>query len=401
MKLLNQQIIKNNNLKKIYNLIYQEPGISRARLAKLSGLSKPTVSTLTDELIKKGFIHDTGITADTSSVGRKPNGLHLLSNRHFVAVISWSKDGVFARLIDVCGGSAKEVSSKLSGSDTYVSVSRQLFDRMREGMEAEQLLGVCVIVPAMIDTDCREIYAVTLDQAHIGEHPLLKSLQDIFSDVPAAIFNDTACAGYAEKVFAGISQSDFAYINFQHGIGAALFIQNRLLGNATASYTQFGHYSVDPDGIQCSCGNRGCLELVISEDALKKRISETGKKSLLEEYEEITYADLSSAALCGDTAAQQVICDMAKDFSLAISNLACIVRPRLVVIGGKGKELGPLFLEEIIRNLKHSGFRHMLDSMQIRYSFLDSTAYFAGGMKFFFDIYYDFTQDLTGQFFVG
>lgn len=402
MKLINQQIIKNQNLKTLYHYIHQEPGISRAQLAKISGLSKTTVSSLVDELIERSFIQDTGILNDTSTVGRKPNGLQLFQGQHYVAVISWRKKEVWAKLVDICGTIVTEANYPLTEPDTYVPLSVKLLEKLlASDFSKAQILGVCIVVPAMIDREKKEIFATTLNLSPGGNQSLMAELHEALSDYPVAILNDTACAAYAEKIYTKIPQPDFAYINFQHGIGAALFIQNQLLGQATASYTQFGHYSLDPDGKQCSCGNRGCLELMIGEDALKERLLDAGCSSALCRNEKVTYAELCSAALYGDMAAQKVIRDIADDFSIALSNLVCLVHPQLIIIGGKGKELGPLFLEEILSILKKTGFRQMLDSIQIRYSFLDSTAYFVGGMKYFFDIHYDFTQELGSSFYLG
>lgn len=402
MKLVNQQIIKNNNLKILYHHIQQSPGISRAQLAKLTGLSKTTISSLTDELIDRRFIQDTGILDDVSSVGRKPNGLQLLHNQHYVIVIDWNQDNICAKLVDICGFIVKELDLAFSDQDTYTTASRALLNQLlSENISKEQILGVCVVVPAMIDPDHMDIFATTLNLSAKEAPNLLSALRSVFSDFPLCILNDTACAAYAEKVYTKIDQEDFAFVNFQHGIGAALFIHGNLLGNATASYTQFGHYSIDPNGKPCSCGNKGCLEVMISEDSLQERLRAVGCHSSLQQKEKITYTDLSSAALYGDPSAQKVIKDIAKDFSLALSNLICIVHPKLIIIGGKGKNLGPIFLEETTSLLKTTGFRRMLDSVQIRYSFLDSSAYFVGGMKYFFDIHYDFTQDLTGTLFIG
>lgn len=402
MKLVNQQIIKNHNLKTLYHSIHQEPGISRAQLAKLSGLSKTTVSSLVDELIERNFIQDTGILDDTTTVGRKPNGLQLSQGQHYVVVISWRTKEVCAKLVDICGTIVKESNCPLTEPDTYVPLSVRLLEKLlASDYSKAQILGVCIVVPAMIDLEKREIFATTLYLSPGGNQNLLKELQTALSDYPVTILNDTACAAYAEKIYTKIPQPDFAYINFQHGIGAALFIQNQLLGQATASYTQFGHYSIDPNGKQCSCGNRGCLELMIGENSLKERLLATGYPSALCRSEKVTYSDLSSSALYGDLAAQKVIRDIATDFSLALSNLVCLVHPKLIIIGGKGKDLGPLFLEEVLSTLKQTGFRQMLDSLQIRYSFLDSTAYFVGGMKYFFDTHYDFTQELNHAFYLG
>lgn len=402
MKLVNQQIIKNSNLKTLYHNIHQSPGISRAQLAKLSGLSKTTVSALVDELIERRFIQDTGILDNTACVGRRPNTLHLLQGQHYVAVISWRSRDICCKLVDICGTIVGECDSPLEEPDTYVVRSKALLDELLSpGLPREQLLGVAVVIPAMIDPQRSEIYATTLYLTQNGNKSLIGDLKSAFAGYPLAILNDTACAAYAEKVYTKISQQDFAYINFQYGIGAALFIRDELLGEATASYTQFGHYSVDPDGELCSCGNRGCLEMMISEHALKKRLTASGARSPLCRNEKVTYADLSSAALYGDLTARALLQDIARDFSRAVSNLVCLVHPKLIIIGGRGKDLGPLFLNEVIRNLKETGFRQMLDLIQIRYSFLDATAYFVGGMKYLFDKHYDFTQDSSDFFYIG
>lgn len=402
MKLVNQQIIKNNNLKTLYHHIHQTPGISRAQLAKLSSLSKTTVSSLIDELIEQKFIQDTGILGEATSVGRKPNSLHLLQGQHYVAVISWRRKDICCKLVDICGAIVKEANCLLEEPDSYVALSKRLLDDLlAPDFPRERLLGIAIVVPAMIDPERREIFATTLYLSPDGNKSLVRDLEKTFSGYPLAILNDTACAAYAEKVYTKISQKDFAYINFQHGIGAALFIRDELLGEATASYTQFGHYSIDPNGELCSCGNRGCLEMTIGEHSLKERLRASGCRSSLSQNDKVTYADLSSAALYGDLSAQTLLRDIARDFSLALSNLVCIVHPKLIIIGGRGKELGPMFLNEVLHNLKETGFRQMLDSIQIRYSFLDSTAYFVGGMKYLFDKHYDFTQDSSAFFYIG
>lgn len=402
MKIVNQQVIKNNNLKMIYRYIQQESGISRAQLAKLSGLSKTTVSSLVDELISRRFIQDTGTLGDATSVGRKPNGLQLLQGQYYIAVISWNKRDISAKLIDICGMIMREVSKPVNQSDSYVILSKTLFDELiTSEFSLSSLLGIVIIVPAMLDSENKEIFTTTLNLYSNGNEHLLEDLKDSFSGFPLAVLNDTACAAYAEKIYTRIPQKDFAYINFQHGIGAALFIQDKLLGQATASYTQFGHYCIDPNGPPCSCGNKGCLEVMISENSIKERLKNAHCCSPLALAEKVTYSDLSFSALYGDVSAQNVIHDIAKDFSLALSNLICIVHPKLIIIGGKGKDLGLGFLEEVKENLKATGFRKMIESLQIRYSFLDSTAYFVGAMKYFFDIHYNFTQMSSNTFFIG
>ena len=90
MELVNQQMIRAGNLKQIYHLIDQNLSISRAKLAKITKLSKTTVSSLVDELIAGGYVVDCG-TGDTPGQGRKPNILHVNGKENLVGVISWRR----------------------------------------------------------------------------------------------------------------------------------------------------------------------------------------------------------------------------------------------------------------------------------------------------------------------
>lgn len=400
MKLFNQQIIKNNNLKQLYQYIHQEQGISRSQLAKMSHLSKTTVSSLVDELIARNFIVDSGVGV-TSNVGRKPTSLFLKSSQYFTVVFSWNEHSVHTQVVDICGNTAFKHVQELSGS-TYIETSKLIFQEyILEQFPMEPLLGVIIVVPAMIDTIRQEIYTTTLNQEALSDSYSFSNLQSAFQPLPVAILNDTACTAYAEKIYARVSESDFVFINFDKGIGATLFIQDSMLGKATASYTQFGHYSVDPNGKPCSCGNHGCLETTISEDSLFEKYQALHEPSILSRYDHFGYKELGQAATYGDSVAQKIICDVVSDFSQALINLVCLVHPRLIIIGGHGKDLGPFFLENLLKSLQTKGFRRMMEDLNIQYGMLDSNACFKGAMKYFFDIHYDFTQDMRGKLFIG
>ena len=402
MKLVNQQLIKNTNLKLLYNSIFENRGISRAALAKKTGLSRTAVSALIDELTESGFLYDSG-TGDSAGVGRKPNCLELCSGNHYIAVFGWEEKRVHAQLIDICGSPLLQQELYRTPGDSYTELCHAfLEERMLKLIRSTQLLGICFVLPAMIDPEKETVFSTTIsleqDQGETGVIPLLR---ETFSSYAAAVLNDTACAAYAEKVYTAILEKDYAFIRFSRGIGAALFIQDRLLGRACASYTQFGHFSISPQGPHFPCGNNGCLELVLSEEALPGRLHAEGTSSSLLSLPSIGYADLGRAALYGDQTAIQVIRKMAREFSFALSNLICLVHPRLIVLGGNACTLGPVFLEEIRLSLQETGFRRMTENVRIRYSGLDAYACYNGAMKYFFDIHYQFTGSMKGSFFIG
>ncbi len=401
MKLTNQQLIKNTNMKQLYSSIYAHPGISRANLAKANQLSKTTVSTLVDELIAREFVLDGG-TGESSAIGRKPNCLYVRTDSYFVVVLNWVGNMVYAYLIDVTGDIRYQETRELAPEETYVTCSIPcVYDSVLRHCDPGRVLGICVVVSAMIDAAHNEVYSTTLSLPAMGSESLIDALKETFPEYPVAFLEDTACYAYAEKIYGEVTtEKNFAFLNFGRGIGATLFIEGNMMGKASGSFTQFGHYSVDPEGPLCVCGNHGCLEAMISEHRLKERISEFGVIASLEGKETVTFQELGQAA-AQDPPAHKLVCQMAWELSQALGNLICVVNPSLIILGGKIPALGDLFLDEVRSDLKRVGFRKMVDSVTVRYSSLPSDCFLNGAMKYFFDIHYRFTGDAVSRFFVG
>lgn len=102
--MITQYLIRSGNLRQIYQLIDQNIGISRARLAKITKLSKTTVSSLVDELIAGGYVLDCGAGASQQQ-GRRPNVLRVNGAGNVVAVISWR------RAAGYCAGGRRQQSA--------------------------------------------------------------------------------------------------------------------------------------------------------------------------------------------------------------------------------------------------------------------------------------------------
>ena len=254
----------------------------------------------------------------------------------------------------------------------------------------------------MIDEKHGEIYSTTISLPSMEGSQILDSLKEAFPDYPVDLLNDTACYSYAEKIYGGITEKNFAFINFgNRGIGASLFVDGSMLGKASGSFTQFGHYSVDPEGPLCVCGNHGCLEALIAEPRLKERSVEFGEIPSLNSLSQVTFSDLGKAATFRDPVALAMTQEIALELSLALSNLICTVNPSLIVLGGKIPDLGEAFLDDVRKNLKKTGFRRMVDAVQVRYSRLQSDSFLNGAMKYFFDIHYSFTDKNPSGFFIG
>lgn len=388
-------------MKRLYTSIYSSPGISRAHLAKQTKLSKTTVSTLVDELIERQFVIDSGI-GESDSIGRKPNCLQVRMNSHYVVVLNWYESTVEAYLVDIAGTAVFHEARDLSDGENHVVCSSSCFhESILKQCEPDRILGICVVMSAMIDAAANDVYSTTLNLSSMESSQIIDSLRTAFPGYPVDILNDTACYSYAEKVYGNIREKNFAFLNFGRGIGATLFTEGNMLGTASGSFTQFGHYSIDPHGPKCVCGNHGCLEVMISEQALKNRIPQFGQIPSLSTLSDVTFSDLGKAATFRDPAALAMVKEMAWELSIALSNLISTVNPSLIVLGGKIPALGEHFLNEVREDLKKTGFRRMVDSVTVRYSQLQSDSFLNGAMKYFFDIHYSFTNEDPTKFFIG
>ena len=256
--------------------------------------------------------------------------------------------------------------------------------------------------PGLIDQKRQSLISTPLQIDWEVGGRLIEQLKSGFLYENLCILNDTACLSYAEIKSKGLKNTDFAYINFATGIGAALYMQERILGGATGSNTQFGHCCIDPDGLDCYCGAKGCLEAMIGESALPLR---WGKEILdsagNETGNSLNYSLLCKLAESGNENAVSALQNVADGFSLAAVDLITLVHPQRIIIGGKGIELGNLFLRRVKNNLKHMGLRYMVENVTVSFSTLSSDAAYYGAALYYFDTYYDFTAENSNGFYLG
>ncbi len=399
---INQQYIKNANMKRVYSVLKNNTDGSRASLARETGLSKTTVSSLIDELILKKFVADNGVAA-SGMVGRNPNHLSLTGDRHCVAAIYWEPECMRGTLVSLSGNVIQRQSRTIGDNSIYSKELYQLFQALvKRDRTCCQVIGLCIIMPAMIDKKNQRILSTILSlENDTNDTSVIENIRKEFGMLPIAFFNDTACLAYAEKLLARQEENTFAYVNLDQGIGAALFVDGKILGGASGTNTQFGHYSVDTNGIPCACGNRGCLEVMVGERALERLLSECGGSEALKVQDSLGYSDIGRAALSGDPAALGVIHYIADNLAAGLSNLISLFRPERIILGGSGRNLGIQFLEELIHTVKSHGFQRMVEEVQINYSALGEDACFTGAMEYYFDNCFRFTEDMEGRTFLG
>lgn len=400
MKKYNQLLIKDNNKKQIYQLIEDVPGISRTKIAEQLKLSKTTVSALVDELVQEDFVIDEG-ASESSRQGRKPNSLAVNSSLNYVIVLNWHKDNLEIALVDSAMNIALCREHVLRNQGDALSEIKNYFEAFQESQcVGIHILGVCVIVPGMIDEKQDQIISVVLPAENRGNYNISR-VRSMLAGYPLAILNDTACFAYAETAFGKLEGKSYIYININDGVGAAIIHDGHLLSGASGMATQFGHFSVDRDGYACACGNKGCLENQIGELALPRLFQKSGLENPKCEGEKLLFKDLAGLVEAGDEKAWNLMSLMAGDFACALCNAISLFHPELIIIGGIGRKLGDTFLELLKGEMQHFGFRQFVSDVDVVYTKLGEASVVRGAAKYYIDNYFKFKDMEPDQLFNG
>ncbi len=143
---------------------------------------------------------------------------------------------------------------------------------------------------------------------------------------PVFLGNDANCAALGELT-AGCRAEDFAYVTWSTGIGGGLVSGGKVLWGNTGMAGELGHTVLWPDGPECECGKRGCLEAV----AAGSGIARIAREHL---GERLTAEEVVARARSGDTAAQEIVSDACRALGQGLAVLSELLEPELLVLGG-------------------------------------------------------------------
>jgi glucokinase len=220
---------------------------------------------------------------------------------------------------------------------------------------APDAVAIGVGVPGLIDRD---------GTLHMGPH--LRRMQDVpiarllaaRSGLPATVDNDANCHAVAEHAAgAAVGVDDALVVTLGTGIGAGIIAGGRLLHGAHGFAGEPGHMVVDPNGPPCPCGKRGCWERFASGSGLGRLARDAASGGRLDaavalaggDPEAVRGEHVTAAARAGDEESQAVLDELARWIALGLANLANVLDPAVIVIGGGLVEAADLLLPEVRR----------------------------------------------------
>ncbi|MBT8305915.1 MAG: ROK family protein [Maribacter sp.] len=192
--------------------------------------------------------------------------------------------------------------------------------------------------------------------------PLAKSLKDVYK-LPVIIANDANAAALGElKYGMGIGMKNFVVLTLGTGLGSGIIVNGNLLLGEHALAGEIGHVNVDPNGRQCNCGLKGCLETYASVTGIKRTvfelIAEMNEDSPLRRYsfDDLTGEIISNAALKGDKLALKAFEITAGILGGKMADTVAHLDPEAFILSGGLSKAGDILLKPVIANLENNLF---------------------------------------------
>ena len=201
--------------------------------------------------------------------------------------------------------------------------------------------------------------------------------------LPVVLDNDVNAAAYGElKAGAAAGKSDVFYVSIGTGIGAGLIISGSIYRGATGFAGEFGHMTIDPEGIECRCGNIGCLETIASGPNIVRRTRErlyrdrtsSLSKLALPRNREFTAQDIARASREGDEMAQVMMERTGMFLGIALAAVVNLLNVELIVLGGDVMEAGDLILKPTIKEVRRRAFPPSFNSCEMVIAKLGASA---------------------------
>ncbi len=346
------RLMQQANRAMVLNLIRADPALSRAMIARNTGLSPATVSAIVDHLLEEELVREES-TVVTGTVGRRPVNLRFNPSARFALGIDLDVRDITAATVDM-GGAVGEVlhASVPVGATPEVALDlvARLADRILAEESPESVLGVGVAFPGMI----RWPDGLCLFSPNLGWHNVpFKTMLESRLSLPTFVDNEVRSVALAEYEFGAARGTRSAvFIDVGFGVGGAVIIDGAVYRGTHGAAAEIGHNTVELGGPLCGCGNRGCLEVFTSAHGLVARASEAlaaGRATMLKPScaESVTIDDIFGAAELGDSLAMELLSRAATYLGIAVANMVDNWDPELVVLSGSVIRGGGGLFEEI------------------------------------------------------
>ncbi|HLM31750.1 MAG TPA: ROK family transcriptional regulator [Solirubrobacterales bacterium] len=337
--------LREGNRKRVIDALRERGVASRAELARITGLSRSTISTIVADLLDAGLAGERdGQPAGEVHAGRPPVMVSLnrsagvalgidFGHRHLRVAVSDLSHSVLAETwceLDVDHSATDGLDRAAEFVDRVLSES---------GTDRNHVIGAGMGLPAPIDRISGSVQESSILPGWVGVDAAGEASARL--GLPVEVENDANLGALAEYAWgAAKGRADVVYIKVSSGIGAGLISRGKLQHGVSGTAGEIGHMVLSESGPVCRCGNRGCLETLASSRAVADLLAAS-------RGERVSTRQLLDLCAAGDPAARRLVGDAGRAIGVAVANLCNILNPECVIVGGDLAAAGDALLDPL------------------------------------------------------
>ena len=351
MAAANRDLIRAINRFNILNAIRSDGRLSRTDIARHTGLSQSSVTGITAELIEEGLLIETAMGA--SEGGRRPVLLALDPEGACALGVYLSISQITVVIIDF---EATVKAAYHMPLEKMFYQPEELVDKTVQAIQAcmwegnfakDRIAGVGVAVPGLVDSQTGQVRFLPNYQ---WSDVHLRDMVQAAINHPTYIDNSANTLTISEQWFGeGRGLDHFALITLEHGIGMGLVINGQLFRGDKGIAGEIGHLTIDPQGPECRCGRRGCLEALAGNYAILREARQAAQQGLWSppDPENVSIEMILAAAQAGEPVLRQIYAEAGRVLGAAVANLVKMLNPGKIFISGHGTAAGAMLFDSM------------------------------------------------------
>jgi predicted NBD/HSP70 family sugar kinase len=362
----------------VLDAIFMHGPLSRVTVASLTGLSKPTVSSIVDGLADAGLVEQVGRTS--GAVGRTAALYRVDGKVGHVIAIDLGGTKVLAAIADLYGKVLAERSepTKIESAEALLDQLGSLAQGLAEdaGVKWSAVRALSIGVPGTVEPTTGKI-ALAFNIPDLSHLSLADELATLGEDLKVVVENDVNVAAIGERWQGWAKDSDhFAFLAVGTGVGAGLVVNGELCRGVRGAAGEIGYLPFGEDPFDSGVHRRGPLEEAMAGRGVTAFVEQRlAARSTSDLRSGCTAAEVFSAASAGDELAEEAIDHEARLVAMTVASLAAVTAPELVVLGG-GIGANDLLLEPVRRHSR----KLVAQPLRIEQSALGSRAALIGAL---------------------
>ncbi len=388
--------MRERNLAIVLNYLWEAGRpISRADLTKTSGLNKSTVGSLLTQLQSWGLVKESGISNQRPGrpgvlIDINPDAGRIIGAEIGIGFVTVIVADMKAKVLwrrNVKTTEAGKPLTELSQAEVLEQAEHLVQEAIAKAMTCDcRLCGIGLGVPGLVNHSTGTLlFAPNLGWRNV---PFRDMWHQRFG-VPVIVENEANAAALGEHVLGVAKQlGNFVYLSAGVGLGGGLVIDGKLYGGTGGYAGEIGHMTLEPEGPQCNCGNRGCWEMLVGPRAILQRVRQAAVEGRAPDLlaqcggnaNAIQMEHVLQAAAQDQPAVLSALAEVGRYLGIGIANLINALNPKMVVLGGVLSAVSPYILPRAQYEVNQRALETAREGMQIKISAFQLDACVMGGI---------------------